>query len=145
MTNEDFFSDLVGELHEQDHSAHPPGRVLRRYLQRRLPDGERFSEEVAGLLGEKTDQGWTLAEVSLHVATCRECAGRAARVRRAANRADAPSPGRRDASLRPRTWKRRLAYFVPVVSVILGLILLLLFWTPSQSATQYYTFGALAM
>lgn len=142
-----FFFELLGELEGQSHSDHPPERVLRRYLQRRLPDGDPLSEEVERLLAEGKGGRWTLTAVSLHVATCGECAARVAGLR-AADVDPMVRPSRRVLGLgqrpRGRNWRRRLAYSIPVASIILGLILLLVF-LPHPPPTQNPVFGALAM
>jgi len=144
--NDEFFSGLIGELEEQSYSDHPPELVLRRYLRRRLPDEDRFSKEAHDLLADtRGEERWTLTAVSLHVATCGECAERVARLRAAMNPlANHARRGKLRLSP-PRIWKRRWAYYIPVASAIVGLILLFLFWHFPQSLTPHCTFGALAM
>jgi len=146
--NDEFFSGLIGELEEQSYSDHPPERVLRRYLRWRLPDRDRFSEEITRLLADtRSEERWTLTAVSLHVATCRECAARVARIRAATNPAADPSRGRRNLNLHLRRWtlKRRLAYYLPLATAAAGLIVLLvnlLLFNP-HSPAQNCIFGGL--
>lgn len=146
--NDEFFSGLIGELAEGGHSDHPPDQVLRRYLQRRLPDEDRFSEEITRLLADtRSEEHWTLTAVSLHVATCRECAARVAQIRAAANPLAKPSRGKRNSNSHLRRWtlKRRLAYYLPLATVAAGLIVLLvnlLLFNP-HSLAQNCIFGGL--
>jgi hypothetical protein len=123
---DDLFSGLLGELEEQSYSEHPAERVLRLYLQRRLPDESLFSAEVDRLLSAERAGRWTLTEVSLHVATCRECAAKVAELR--AGQAAVRRAWHRRWRERLLGWdiKRRLAYYLPLMTVVAGLIVLLL-------------------
>jgi len=142
---DEFFADLFGELKEQSYRDHPPDRVLRRYVRRRLLDGERFSEEVERLLAEGKGGRWTLTTVSFHVATCRRCAARVAQLRAGVS----PWQARRKnpTTLLPRWTLRRGLTYIPLASAAIGLVLLLLhiflFNAPPPHAN--YLFGAEAM
>jgi len=143
---DDLFADLWGRLEEQNYSIHPPDEVLQRYVRHRLPDEGHFSAEVHRLLATRRAGRWTLAEVSLHVATCRECAARVAELRRALAR---PASKGRRAERRLRRWalKWRLAYSIPLASVAVGLIILLLniFLFNSSPHHQNYIAGGKMM
>ena len=137
---DEFFLGLIGELGERAHDVHPPERILRRYLRRRLPDEGRLSAEVDRLLSPKRAERWTLTAVSLHVATCRECRARLAELRAAGSRRRSPIP-----RLRGWTLKRRLAYYIPLATIAAGLIMLLvnLLLLNPHSPAQNCIFGGL--
>ncbi|MGQ9477286.1 MAG: hypothetical protein ACUVRH_02195 [Candidatus Bipolaricaulia bacterium] len=101
---------------EYESERHPPLSALEGYLngdledQRPLWDQGSLEDLIRGRVKD-----WGLSEVSLHLATCRECAAKVAELR-ALELARASSEGERGQIIR-RRWAYQL--LAPVVSVVL--------------------------
>lgn len=74
----DALRELFRERGPLRYRRHPPLRVLRRYLEGRLPERLRPPEEVLeGLLeGRLPPEGWGSYEVAAHLRTCPRCQAR---------------------------------------------------------------------
>jgi len=126
MNDDQFFEGLIGELGKRSYEEHPPANILRRYVQRRLPEGKDFPTEVKRLLSSKGGRDWTLSEVSLHVATCGECAPKVTELRAACDLVLLPRK-ERGSGLLSRKTRKRLAYSIPL-AIIVALGLLIIFF-----------------
>jgi hypothetical protein len=143
MNDDQFFEGLIGELGKRSYEEHPPANILRRYVQRRLPEGKDFPTEVKRLLSSKGGRDWTLSEVSLHVATCGECGAEVSRLRAARGLTVGPELAGHRSALLSRKVKRGLAYSIPVAIILV--LVLVLFFLPHHAVTAYCRFGGLAM
>lgn len=143
MKDDQFFAGLIGQLEERRYSEHPSAWVIRRYVQRRLPEGRDFVAEVQHLLTQSVGRQWTLSEVSLHVATCTECAHEVAQLRAAGGLTTESHIEKHQSGILSRKMRQRLAYSIPVAVTLA--VIIVLFFLPHPIATSYCRFGGLAM
>jgi len=136
--SEEFFREMFTPLEGVEYADHdhPPTTVLERYLRGELEEARHVASPLGAGEGEAPQArawDWSLSRISLHLATCRECAARAAELRTIEARGEGRSVlnlNRRARMKRQPVGHRRLAYRLlasaaaVLLVVFIGLVLL---------------------